>query len=259
MKIRPSPALSRAALCLLSLGITCAAQAACPTANTQFKVYQADINSDGTPDLLFVPVPTVIVLPLGKALTPIMIDAGLPAFNYLSSAAPVTVAGVPASAVPVSYTSTVMAADPGSCGVVTLRGQTPSLPTLVVSFSPTAGTPPALVQTLASGTSASTKISYGYDARNRLLSTTFGDGSPAIARSYTADGLPATVAVGGSNASTWTYAYNNRRLLTQESLQLLGTSATLKRSYDANAHLAQLTYPDNSAVAYNPNALGEPT
>ena len=98
----------------------------------------------------------------GQSTDPIMIDAGLPAFNYLSSAAPVTITGVPANAVPVSYTSTVMAADPGACGVVTLRGQTSGLPTLVVPFSPTAGTPPALLQTLASGTSASNKITYGY-------------------------------------------------------------------------------------------------
>ncbi len=34
---------------------------------------------------------------------------------------------------------------------------------------------------------------------------------------------------------------------------------TFNWDYDANGHLNQLTYPDGVAVAYNPNALGEPT
>jgi hypothetical protein len=37
-----------------------------------------------------------------------------------------------------------------------------------------------------------------------------------------------------------------------------GTTYRIGRSYDANGSPAQLTYPDNSSVAYNPNALGEP-
>ena len=102
---------------------------------------------------------------------------------------------------------------------------------------------------------ATSKIAYTYDARNRLTGTGYGDASPAIGRSYTPDGLPATVL---SNGSTWTYSYNNRRLLTQESLAY-GQTFNIGWGYDANGHTSQLTYPDNTVVSYAPNALGEDT
>jgi hypothetical protein len=57
---------------------------------------------------------------------------------------------------------------------------------------------------------AASKVAYTYDGRNRMTGTGFGDGSPSIGRSYTGDGLPWTIV---SNGSTWTYSYNNRRLL----------------------------------------------
>jgi RHS repeat-associated protein len=98
-------------------------------------------------------------------------------------------------------------------------------------------------------------VGYTYDARNRVTGTGFGDGSPSIGRSYTPDGLPLTVV---ANSSTWTYGYNNRRLLTSESLAY-GPTYNIGRSYDANAHLSQLSYPNGAAVAYAPNALGEAT
>jgi hypothetical protein len=92
--------------------------------------------------------------------------------------------------------------------------------------------------------------------RNRLKDTTFGDGSAAINRTYTLDGLPDTVS---SNGTKWTYAYNKRRLLESEVLTYGGGTYSIGRSYDANGSPSQLRYPvDNLAVAYNPNALGEP-
>jgi RHS repeat-associated protein len=100
------------------------------------------------------------------------------------------------------------------------------------------------------------KISYRYDSLNRLLDTTYGDASPAITRTYTPDGMPLTV---NSNGSNWTYGYNSRRLLDRETLAYGGTSYALTRRYDRNGGLAQLTYPDNTTVAYSPNALGQPT
>jgi YD repeat-containing protein len=103
---------------------------------------------------------------------------------------------------------------------------------------------------------ASGKISYGYDARNRLTSTSYGDSSPGITRTYTADGLPETVV---SNGATWTTSYNHRRLPTSEQLSYNSTTYTLGWAYDSNGHVSQLTYPNNDAVAYAPNALGEPS
>ncbi|HEU5297544.1 MAG TPA: RHS repeat-associated core domain-containing protein [Burkholderiaceae bacterium] len=98
-------------------------------------------------------------------------------------------------------------------------------------------------------------VSHTYDARNRVTVTGFGDGGWTIWRTYTADGLPATVASGGS---VWTYGYNNRRLLTSESLAY-GQTFNVGRSYDVNGNLSQVTYPDNTVVTFGPNALGEAT
>lgn len=66
--------------------------------------------------------------------------------------------------------------------------------------------------------SAARKVSFIYDLRNRLTNTTYADGSPAIARTYTPDGLPETLKSGNSD---WTYSYNKRRLLTTESLKVV--------------------------------------
>ncbi len=52
---------------------------------------------------------------------------------------------------------------------------------------------------------ANKKTAFTYDERNRLTGTGFSDGSPAIGRSYTPDGLPLTVVSGNS---TWVYGYN---------------------------------------------------
>ena len=176
-----------------------------------------------------------------------------------SSSSPATVSGVPANAVPVTYTSELMPGSGGACGVLILRGQGAGLPTLVTSSSATGSAPPTLIQVLASAASASSKISYTYDQRNRLLTTSFGDGSPGISRSYTPDGMLSSMTAGGSNGSTWAYGYNNRRLLATEALTLATAYSPIVRGYDSNGHLAQLTYPDGASVAYTPNALGEAT
>ena len=103
---------------------------------------------------------------------------------------------------------------------------------------------------------AAKKALFGYDTRNRLRTTTFGDGSPSITRTYTLDGLLETVS---SNGTQWTYGYNKRRLLESEILTYGGTSYAIGRTYDSNGSLSQLRYPaDNLAINYNPNALGEP-
>ena len=99
------------------------------------------------------------------------------------------------------------------------------------------------------------KISFGYDALNRLTSTSYGDGSASIGRTYTGDGLPETIT---SNGAVWTNTYNRRRLNERESLVYAGAAYNIDRAYDANGSLLELRYPDGAAIGYNPNALGEP-
>ena len=106
---------------------------------------------------------------------------------------------------------------------------------------------------------AGSKISYSYDTRNRLTLATYGDGSAGVSRTYTADGLPLTAATVGI---TWIYGYNNRRLMTQETVANTGGNLgtfNFVRTPDAYGNLAALTYPDGASVAFAPNALGEPT
>nr|WP_244981559.1 hypothetical protein [Corallococcus exercitus] len=109
---------------------------------------------------------------------------------------------------------------------------------------------------------AGRKSVFNYDARNRLVSTTYGDNSPGVTRSYTPDGLPLTVV---SNGATWTTTYNRRRLPISEVLGYNGQTYTLGWGYSANGHVSQLTYPvennpiNAKTVVYAPNALGEPT
>lgn len=99
--------------------------------------------------------------------------------------------------------------------------------------------------------------SHGYDTMNRLTATSYGDASPGITRSYTADGLPLTVSSAGA---TWTYGYNALRLTTLESLLFGGTTYNIGRAYDAHGKLSSLSYPVTGlTLVYSPNALGEPT
>lgn len=101
------------------------------------------------------------------------------------------------------------------------------------------------------------KVVNTYDSRNRLTATTFGDGSPAISRAWTSDSKPWTVS---SGISTWTYLYNKRRMLTDESLSVTGAGVSaLKYEYDSRGNLNGMRYPDGGWVYYVPNALGEPT
>ena len=103
---------------------------------------------------------------------------------------------------------------------------------------------------------ANQKVSYDYDPRDRLWRTRYGDGSPSVTIGFTPDGLPESVQ---SDNSTWTTRYNQRRLMTSETLNLDGVNYPLSYTHTPNGHVASLTYPDGAVVAYSPNALGEAT
>lgn len=103
---------------------------------------------------------------------------------------------------------------------------------------------------------ANQKVSYDYDAANRLTTTSYGDSSPSVTRVYTEDGLLDTIE---SDNSRWKTLYNRRRLPTSQVLTLAGETFPISYTYSANGHVASLRYPDNSLVDYAPNALGEPT
>ena len=102
-----------------------------------------------------------------------------------------------------------------------------------------------------------------WDGRNRLSALSFSDSNGSQIWSYTADGLPAQVTTqndGGASTVTNAYTYNRRRLLTGESQNQTGGQLwSFGYTYNANGHMATLTYPAGLSVAYAPNALGQPT
>lgn len=107
------------------------------------------------------------------------------------------------------------------------------------------------------GAVAAQRATMTYDARNRLLTTSYGDGvTQGTSQTWTQDGKLKTAT---SFGSTWTYNYNARRLLESETLTYAGTNYAFVYQHDANGSITQLKYPDNSLVNYAPNALGEPT
>jgi len=114
-----------------------------------------------------------------------------------------------------------------------------------------------------SGTVAARRVDRTWDGRNRLTTLAFPDGKGNQAWTYTPDGLPASIATNntsGGNTVTNSYAYNRRRLPTQETLVADASNTwTLGYGYNANGHLSSESYPAGLTVAYTLNALGQPT
>jgi YD repeat-containing protein len=100
-----------------------------------------------------------------------------------------------------------------------------------------------------------------YDKRNRLLTIVYPDGSSNASFGYYADGALQTQTISnGGNPVTTDYYYDERRLLTSETLAISSTSPfTLTYGHDSNGHLASTTYPDGRTIGFAPNALGQPT
>ena len=106
----------------------------------------------------------------------------------------------------------------------------------------------------------SRKTSYAYDQRNRLRTTSFGDGSPGITRTYTADSLLQQVS---SYHKTWTYGYSPERRLVSELYTWWagaqpGQGWNFTWGLDGHGSVSSLTDPWG-LMTYAPNALGQAT
>ena len=116
----------------------------------------------------------------------------------------------------------------------------------------------------ADGTStavAARRVDRAYDTRNRLRTLVFPDGKGNQSWNYAPDGLPASVLAdnGGTDQVTTQYAYNHRRLLTEERMLWGGINWPIGYGYNTYGHLSGQTYPNGESVTYAPNALGQPT
>lgn len=100
-------------------------------------------------------------------------------------------------------------------------------------------------------------ISYAYDARNRLRSTTYPSATtPAVTLTYNrVDDVIGT----NRGAISRAYGYDANRNLIDETLYVDGRTFRLGYAYDGNDALSQVVYPDGHTVGYYPDALGRPT
>src|SRR5690606_16280126 len=99
------------------------------------------------------------------------------------------------------------------------------------------------------------KTFFSYDNRNRPTLVNYPDGT-SISYDYFADG--ALRAIDGDNSS-WSYAYNKRRMLVEETLMLGASEYTFGHAYDEHGNLVAQRYGNGFIVEYAPNALGQPT
>ena len=107
-----------------------------------------------------------------------------------------------------------------------------------------------------------------YDARNRLTRIDHPTGSDDLGYSYENDGAVQTASIGtldsavppnfASTKNSWTYGYNKRRLLTNETLSLDSKSFGLTWRYNPRGDQEGLVYPSGLDIGFLPNAYGEP-
>jgi RHS repeat-associated protein len=100
------------------------------------------------------------------------------------------------------------------------------------------------------------KVNFAYDARDRLIYTTYGDGSPGVGRAYTPDGLLASI---GSGSFVWSLTYNARRLQSAEALSTPQGRFAFGYGIDGYGNTSSMSYPGGPTVGYAPDALGRPT
>lgn len=100
------------------------------------------------------------------------------------------------------------------------------------------------------------KINSSYDSMNRLVSTTYGDGTPEVKVAYDALGNVKLASAGGSS---WGYDRNIRGLVINETLTVNGAAKKLSYTYNDYGVLSGITYPNGVSVQYGPDALGRPT
>jgi RHS repeat-associated protein len=102
---------------------------------------------------------------------------------------------------------------------------------------------------------------YTFDARNRLEHINHPDGTHDLHFDYYPDGALAGTIVyndAGTPLTSWSYNYNERRMLETETLSVAGRNYLLQHNYDRYGSRSQLIYPDGTQLSYAPNRLGQP-
>jgi RHS repeat-associated protein len=107
-----------------------------------------------------------------------------------------------------------------------------------------------------------------YDAMNRVTQVVTPNTSANVLTEYDLGSAVTKITASnpGGNRVVTEYKYNTRRLLTEETQTnylendpIHAVPYDVNYSYDANAHLAKIGYPDLEVVDYAPDGLGRPT
>lgn len=108
---------------------------------------------------------------------------------------------------------------------------------------------------------AKNRVDRTYDSMGRLSTLRFADGNGNQDWSYWPSGAVRQIrTINGGTVASNLYQFNNRGLLTGESLaQEGGATFALGYGYSPEGHLASHQYPGGQNVVYAPNALGQPT
>jgi YD repeat-containing protein len=98
---------------------------------------------------------------------------------------------------------------------------------------------------------------YGYDGQNRLATSSYPGGTPAVSKTYSRTHKVATVV---SSVASRTFGYDANDNLTSEQLTIDGRTFVFGYGYNSNDQLASNVYPVSSrVVSYSPDSLGRPT
>ncbi|KAF1007658.1 MAG: tRNA(Glu)-specific nuclease WapA [Luteibacter sp.] len=100
---------------------------------------------------------------------------------------------------------------------------------------------------------AEDKVGREYDARDRLLTVNYADGSPGQAFTYDAAG---DVTHSASGDIAWDFERNSRGALTSETLSVDSHRWSFGYGYDASGHPSGITYPDGQGLSFDVDALG---
>ncbi|OOG64721.1 hypothetical protein B0E46_04725 [Rhodanobacter sp. B04] len=104
---------------------------------------------------------------------------------------------------------------------------------------------------------AAVETVFAYDPTNRVKTVTPPSGTQSTQYIYDAVG---NLQWATSGATVWNGTYNDRNMLTGESLNVVGQPAlALGYAHDANGNLSLIRYPNGENVSYAPDARGRPT
>lgn len=102
--------------------------------------------------------------------------------------------------------------------------------------------------------SAARRTVFSYDPMGRQTMVSFPTGTPAISKSYDANGNLLTSNRGGIN---WSYAYNEIDLLTEERLQIDGLNFQANYGFNSTGHLISELTPFRRQLNFGVNGFGE--